>query len=174
MTNYIVMNISKVAIFPGSFDPFTNGHFDVARRACKLFDKLLIAVGENNEKKCIFTPKERVNLIEQSIKNEPWAFKVRVLCYSCLTIDIAREMGAVVIIRGIRSFNDFEQELGLADVNYKLYPNVETIFMTPDRNNTFICSSIVKEIVKRGGDIRKFVPENINFALLQKYTDSLK
>ncbi|MGO2082419.1 pantetheine-phosphate adenylyltransferase [Vagococcus sp.] len=162
------MTNKKIAIFPGSFDPFTNGHLNTVKRASDLFDEVIITVATNTSKKELFTSREKLELIENSIvslKN----VKV-VLQPNQLTVDVAVKYQAHFLIRGIRNNQDFEYEKNIAFMNKKLNAQVETIFLLADENYSSISSSMIKEIAKFGGDISSFVPKNVKEALNIKFS----
>lgn len=155
----------RTAIYPGSFDPLTNGHLDVVRRAAKLFDRIVIAVAENESKQPLFTLAERVALVKKAVAHLP---NVQTDSFNGLLVDYARQRKAKAIVRGLRAVSDFEFEFQLALMNRKLDENIETIFMMPKDTYTFLSSRIVKEIARLGGDVSAFVPANVQAALLQK------
>lgn len=149
------------AIYPGSFDPITNGHFDVLNRASNLFNKVIVVVLSNVSKKTYLSTDTRIELIKESVKDIK---NVEVDSYEGLTVEYARAKNAKVLIRGLRAVSDFEYEMQLAQVNKNLDPNLDTIFLVPGVENNFLSSSIVKEIALLGGDISGIVPEPV-----QKY-----
>ena len=157
------------ALYPGTFDPMTNGHLDLVRRAGQIFDEVIIGVSENPNKTKLFNLDERieiVNHITSNIKN------VKVIGFSGLLIDFLAEQECRIVLRGLRALSDFEFEFHLASANKRLNPDIETMFMTPDEQNHFISSSLVKEIAKYGGDISSFVPPYVSSRLLEKYKQS--
>jgi pantetheine-phosphate adenylyltransferase len=145
----------RVALFPASFDPITNGHLDVARRALRLFDQLVLAVAVNVSKQGTFSVEERIELLQAVMDDDP---RVTVTSFDGLTVDFAREIGADVIIRGVRAMSDFEYEFEMALMNKHLYPAVETIFMMPSQQYLYVSSSRLKELVRFGRDVEEFVP----------------
>lgn len=155
----------RTVIYPGSFDPLTNGHLDVISRAAKLFDTVIVAVANNDQKKPLFTLEERVNLVSRSIKDIP---RVEVDSFEGLLVDFVDKRQGQAIIRGLRAVSDFEFEFQLALMNRKLNERVETIFMMPKDTYTFISSRIVKEIARLGGDVTAFVPAHVRTALKAK------
>lgn len=155
----------KIAIYPGSFDPITNGHLDVVRRAAALFDRVIVAVGENPEKHALFTPRERVALARAAVRG--WN-RVVVDEFDGLLVDYARRKKALAIVRGLRAVSDFEYELQFALMNRHLAPQVETIFLAPKDEYTFVSSRMIKEIALLGGDVRRFVPREVAAALRRK------
>ncbi len=156
----------KTALYPGTFDPVTLGHLDVFHRATQLFDKVVIAVARNEEKDPTFDASVRVELIRQNLAGTPNA---DVQAFDGLLIDFAKEVGAVALIRGLRAISDFEYELQMAQMNRNLDETVETIFLMPKEAYTFISSNLIKQVAQYGGDISKFVPENVFAALQDKF-----
>ena len=154
------------AIYPGSFDPVTNGHLDVIERARKLFDEVVVAVAYNEEKKPLFHLEERLNLLRETLQG---AGNVRVSHFEGLLVDFARNEGACAVIRGLRAISDFEFEFQMALMNRKLEGNVETIFLMPKEEYTYLSSRIIKEIARLGGDVSSFVPPAVAEALTTKF-----
>lgn len=150
------------AIYPGTFDPITNGHIDLVMRACKLFDHVIVAVAINPSKAPVFDLQQRVRLAEQSLSHIK---NVEVTGFEGLLVDVARQKQADVIIRGLRAVSDFEHEFQLAGMNRKMAPNVETLFLTPAEQFTYISSSLVREIAFLGGDVSEFVSPCVAQAL---------
>lgn len=161
--------MERTALYPGSFDPWTNGHLDILSRAVKLFDKVIVTVAVNNKKNAVFTGEERISLIRDSIKEFDWAGQVEVIQFTGLLIDLARKKNVNVLLRGVRQVSDFEYEFRMALANRRLAPEIDTIFLMPDEQLTFISATIVKEIALWGGDLSSFVPDNVAQALHQKY-----
>ena len=155
----------RTAIYPGSFDPLTNGHLDVVQRAAKLFDRVIVAVAQNEGKQPLFALGERRALVAQAVKHLP---NVTADTFDGLLVEYVAGKKAQVIVRGLRAVSDFEFEFQLALMNRKLDENIETIFMTPKDTYTFLSSRIVKEIARLGGDVSPFVPPQIRTALLKK------
>jgi len=151
------MATTKV-IYPGTFDPLTHGHEDLVRRAARLFDHVVLAVADSQAKRPCFTPDERVEIAREVLKPYP---NVSVMRFSGLLIDFARSQGANVIMRGLRAVSDFEYEFQLAGMNRNLYPEIETIFLTPSENFLFISATLVREIALLGGDVTKFVHPSV-------------
>ncbi len=145
----------KTVICPGSFDPVTNGHLDIIQRASGLFDRVIVLLAANQEKKNYFTPEERREMICKVTRDLP---NVEVDVFSGLLVDYVREQGACAIIKGLRAVSDFEYEFQMALTNHKLYPHCETIFFTPSPRNMYLSSSIVRQVGGLGGDISGFVP----------------
>ncbi len=157
----------KVAIFPGSFDPFTNGHLETVRRAAGLFDDLIVAVMTNTNKRALFTPAERVALIEDCLVGLP---NVHVQAHAAaLTVDLARELGAQYIVRGLRNASDYTFETEIAHANAKMAPEITTILLPARGSEVGISSSVVKEIASFGGDLSDFVPAGVARALEAKF-----
>jgi pantetheine-phosphate adenylyltransferase len=155
----------RTVIYPGSFDPLTNGHLDVIKRAAKLFDRVIVAVASNEDKCPLFTLKERCELVRQTIAHIP---NVEADAFEGLLIHYVEKRSGHAIIRGLRAISDFEFEFQLALMNRKLNARVETIFMMPKDTYTFLSSRMVKEIARLGGEINDFVPEPVKLALLTK------
>ena len=155
----------RTAIYPGSFDPLTNGHLDVIQRAAKLFDRVIVAVAENEGKHPLFTLAERVALVKKAVVKLP---NVQTDSFNSLLVEYVASKNAQAIVRGLRAVSDFEFEFQLALMNRKLDENIETIFMMPKDTYTFLSSRIVKEIARLGGDVRPFVPAHVQLALKKK------
>jgi len=155
------------AIYPGSFDPVTCGHLDVIQRAAKLFDELVVAVAFNDQKQNMFTVEERVALIREATAS---VANIRVACFSGLLVDFARSEGAGAVVRGLRAISDFEFEFQMALMNRKLEPTIETIFLTPREEFTYLSSRIIKAIARLGGKVDAFVPSSVQRALRAKFT----
>jgi pantetheine-phosphate adenylyltransferase len=153
------------AIYPGSFDPITNGHLDIIIRASKLFDKLIIGIYDNPEKPILFTTSERAELVEKAVTNLP---NVEVRIFSGLTVNFARQVNAQTIVRGLRMSADFEREFDLAMMNKKLSPEVELICLMSDLKYQFLSSSLLKEAARLGGDVDNLVPKHVAEALSKK------
>jgi len=159
----------KIAIYPGTFDPITNGHLDIIERASFIFEKVIVAVAENSERKSfLFTEKERKILISKSIKNFS---NVTVESFSGLMVDWAQEKGAVAAIRGLRALSDFEFEFKMALMNRNLNNKISTLFLMPHAKYTHISSSLVREAASLGGDIKEYVPQHVHLALKERYND---
>jgi len=147
----------KVAVFPGSFDPITLGHYDIIKRGISLFDKVIVAIGVNAEKKYMFTLEERLGFIRESFKDEP---KVEVITYEGLTIDLCEKVGAKFILRGLRNPADFEFEKAIAHTNRQL-SKIETVFLLTAAKTSYISSSIVRDVLRNGGDYTILVPDAV-------------
>lgn len=145
----------KIAVFPGSFDPITLGHYDVISRGLPLFDKIIVAIGENASKKYMFTLEQRITWIKETFKDEP---KIEADTYSGLTVKYCKEKGANFILRGLRNPADFEFEKAVAQTNRKLEPNLETVFLLTSSGLSHISSSIVRDVLRHDGDYSQFVP----------------
>lgn len=152
----------KTAIYPGSFDPITNGHLDVIERAAGLFDRLIIAVANNSEKRPLFSPDERVHLIAESVAGLP---NVEVTSFRGLLVDFAKSRGAMVVVRGLRAVTDFEYEFQMALMNRTLRDDVETVFLAAREEYTYLSSRIIKEVARLGGDVGRMVPPAVALAL---------
>jgi pantetheine-phosphate adenylyltransferase len=157
----------KRAIYPGTFDPFTNGHIDILERANNIFDEIIIAVAVNSQKKPMFTAEERTEMIKDCVSNYPHVI-VDTL-QTGLLIDYAKAKDAVAIIRGLRQVADFEYEFQIALMNRHLYPDITTVFLMPNEKYTYLTSSIIREVASLGGDISDFVPEPVLRRLRNKY-----
>jgi len=153
------------AIYPGSFDPITNGHIDVINRASRIFDQVIIAVSQNINKKSFLSEKEKIEAINLSISD---LINVEVIAFDSLLVDFAKANNAQIILRGLRAVSDFEYEFQLAGMNKHLDQNIETFFLTPSEEFSNISSSLVREILMLGGDISSFVPKNVKKILLNK------
>ena len=159
----------RTVIYPGSFDPLTNGHLDVIQRATKLFDRVVVAVAKNESKSPLFTLSERLELVAECVKHLP---NVEADAFDGLLVNYVEKRSAQAIIRGLRAVSDFEFEFQLALMNRKLNERVETIFMMPKDTYTFLSSRIVKEIARLGGDISSFVPPSVQEALVARLLET--
>lgn len=155
----------RTVIYPGSFDPLTNGHLDIIQRAARLFDRVIVAVAPSEGKGPLFDLEERVSLIRRAVMTMP---NVEVDAFNGLLIDYVEKQNGQAVIRGLRAVSDFEFEFQLALMNRKLNPRVETIFMMPKEAYTFVSSRLVKEIATLGGDVGPFVPAHVKTALTRK------
>lgn len=158
----------RIALYPGSFDPITYGHLDVLRRARRLFDELIVAVVENPRKTSLFSAEERKELVEAALREEGIR-DVRVVTYAGLLVDCAKELGAVAVVRGLRATSDFDYEFQFALTNRDLDSDIESVFLMTAGQYSFLSSSLVKEIARYGGDVRKFVPACVAKALAVKF-----
>ena len=163
MSDKLRINMKKIAIYPGSFDPITNGHVDLIKRASKIFDEVIIAITQNANKSSFLSIEQRVGAVESSIKS---LNNTRVLSFNSLLVDFARDHDAQIIIRGLRAVSDFEYEFQLSGMNKRLNSEIETLFMTPSEEFANISSSLVREILSLGGDISPFVPTQVKTILL--------
>ncbi len=158
-----------IAIYPGSFDPVTNGHLDIANRAAALFDELIIGVYDRPQKHLMFSTAERVNLVKKAVTHLP---NVRVMAYDELTVNFARRVNAKVIVRGLRMGSDFEQEFEMGMMNKKLNPEIEFVCLMTSLEFQFLSSSLLKEVCALGGDITCLVPKHVAVALKKKFQQS--
>ena len=150
--------MERIALFPGTFDPVTLGHTDIINRALPLFDKLVIGIGRNSNKTAMFSETQRLQWLQSIYINEP---KIKVVVYDGLTVSCCKSIGANFIVRGIRYVNDFEYEKAIADMNRSLAKNVETIYLTCLPEFTSVASTLVRDVIRNGGDVSKFLPESI-------------
>lgn len=152
----------KIAFFPGSFDPFTLGHLSVVRRALSLFDKIVVAIGVNENKHCLYTPQQREAMLQQLFAKEP---RVEVFVYEGLTVDAAEKCGATAILRGVRSIADFEYEKNIADLNRDL-SGIETVLLFTEPAYAHITSTAVRELIRYGQPVGRFIPEKLQLPVL--------
>lgn len=157
--------MKKIAIYPGTFDPITCGHTDLVVRASKLFEHVIVAVAVNPLKTPIFTLEERVSLVEESLQDIE---NIEVCGFKGLLVDLANQYGASVLVRGLRAVSDFEHEFQLASMNRKMAPDIETVFLSPAEQFSYISASLVREIARLGGDVSAFVPPSVAKALNRK------
>ena len=155
-----------IGLYPGSFDPITNGHLDIARRAVKLCGELHVAVVGNPSKKALFSVEQRVELLKKTLGRVPG---VRISSFNGLLVDYARQIGAGIIFRGLRAVSDFEYEFQMALINRTLHPEVEVMFLVPNEKYIFLSSSSIKEVAKFGGRLKGFVPPQVEKALREAY-----
>ncbi|MGR5167004.1 pantetheine-phosphate adenylyltransferase [Vibrio astriarenae] len=155
----------KIAIYPGTFDPVTNGHFDLIRRAAAMFDHLVVGVAESPSKKTMFSLQERVNLLEEACLE---LGNVTVKGFSGLLVDFATDNQATILVRGLRTTMDFEYEFGLTTMYRRLKPELESLFLTPSEEFAFLSSTLVREVAIHGGDVTNFVPDFVNQAIKRK------
>jgi pantetheine-phosphate adenylyltransferase len=148
--------MERICLFPGTFDPVTLGHTDIINRALPLFDKLVVGIGRNSNKTAMFSEEQRLHWLQEIYSNEP---TIKVLIYDGLTVDCCKSIGANFILRGIRYVNDFEYEKAIADMNRSLANNVETIFLTCLPEFTSVASTLVRDVIRNGGNVSKFLPD---------------
>jgi len=151
--------MERIAVFPGSFDPVTKGHESIIRRALPLFDKVIIAIGENREKKSLFPLEKRLAWLNKIFAGDP---RLEIDCYSGLTVDFCRNNKAGFILRGLRTSSDFEFERGIGQMNKLMFPGIETVFLLCEPEYASLSSSIVRDIIRNGGDVTQFVPAGIS------------
>jgi pantetheine-phosphate adenylyltransferase len=156
----------RVAVYPGSFDPFTNGHLDILDRASRLFDHVIIGVLVHPEKKCLFSPEERVNMITDILKEYE---NVRAIHFNGLLVDFCKNVGACAIVRGLRAVSDYEYELQMYSVNRRLSEKVETVFLMSSPEYSFLSSSIAKEVARYKGSVKGLVPEIVRKKMEERF-----
>ena len=156
----------KTIVYPGTFDPITNGHIDLIERASKLFDKLIVGIASDQKKSPLFDIDERIALATESLQHLP---NVEIKGFDYLLVNFVKDCGGVAVMRGLRAVSDFEYEFQLANMNRALSPEIESIFLTPAEKFSYISSSLVREISSLDGDVTKFVPTNVANALLKKF-----
>jgi len=160
--------MQKRVVYPGTFDPITNGHIDLVGRAAHLFDHVVVAITKNKKKPPLFTLQERVELSKEVLSHIP---NIEVCGFDCLLKDLVEQKDAYGVVRGLRAVSDFEYEFQLANMNRALAPSMESLFLTPAEHLSYISSSLVREIASLGGEVTKFVPEAVERALLAKFKD---
>jgi len=172
LNDYVYMKgvFMRIGVYPGSFDPITNGHLDIIKRASKLFDRLIVVVVRNDDKQALFMMEERVELIKKSCHDVPF---IEVVMFSGLLVEFVKSRGAATIVKGLRAVSDYEYELQMAMLNKHLDSNIETIFLMSDLQNSFLSSSMVKQVARNGGNISSFVPDEIIDDIKEKF-DSLR
>ena len=158
----------RIVIYPGTFDPITNGHVDLTERACSLFDRVIVAIASSDRKGPMFSLDQRLEMAQVALAHIP---NVKVVGFNRLLVDFAAEHGACAVLRGLRAVSDFEYEFQLANMNRALSEQLESIFLTPSEKFTYISSSLVKEIASLGGDVSRFVPPDV-WAILQQRFDN--
>jgi len=161
--------MKRKALYPGTFDPITNGHFDIIQRSLEIFDHVIVGVAHNQRKSPLFNVDERIGMLREVTCEFDG---IEIAHFDGLVIDFARQHGADVILRGLRAVSDFEYELQMALTNRKLADDIETVFLMPSAQYSFLSSSVVKEIARMGGDIACFVPEFVEQQLLKKFQDN--
>lgn len=157
---------SRIAIYPGTFDPITNGHLDLVRRALSLFDRLIVAVGHNPEKNPLFSIDERLSMARESLREFD---NITVESFSGLLAEFAGTRGVAAIVRGLRVVSDFEFEFQMALMNRRLAPDIETVYLMPNEKYTYLSSTLIKDVARYGGDISRFVPDVVAQVLHQKF-----
>lgn len=160
--------METLALYPGSFDPITYGHLDILKRATELFDEVIVTIAINKRKEAVFSGDERMELLNKCLENKSWAEHVGVEECRELLVDFAKQKGAKTLIRGVRQISDFEYEFRMALTNRRLAPEVDTVFLMPNEQLTFISASLVKEVASWGGDLSSFVPAHVAEALTEK------
>lgn len=156
----------RTVLYPGTFDPITNGHIDLVERACRLFDNVIVAVAASTRKNPLFSLEQRVQLAQQTLSHLP---NVKVVGFDILLVEFVKQQKAQAVLRGLRAVSDFEYEFQLANMNRALAPDMESIFLTPAEHLSFISSSIVREIAMLGGDVSKFVAPVVEAALRERF-----
>lgn len=159
------------ALYPGSFDPITYGHLDILERAASLFDEVVVTVAVNTKKASVFTANERVELINKCLEGKPWSQNIVVDSFTGLLVDHAKKLNVNTLIRGVRQISDFEYEFRMALMNRKLAPTVDTVFLMPKEELTFVSATLVREVAYWGGDLTHFVPELVAKELKKKFKD---
>jgi pantetheine-phosphate adenylyltransferase len=164
--------MTRIGFYPGSFDPVTYGHIDIARRATKLVDRLVLAVGTHHEKQVLFTADERLAMVVNALRPvaDETGTEFDVTTFDTLTVTAAREVGAGVIIRGLRDAGDFDYEMQMAGMNAAMVPDIETVFLASSPETRYIAASFVRQIAAMGGDVSAFVPAQVAAALKRKYS----
>lgn len=156
----------KIAIYPGTFDPFTNGHLDLIVRSLRIFDEVIVAIAPSPKKKPLFSIRERLDMIRKSLKNYE---RVTIEIFDGLLVEYVKSKKGIAIIRGLRAVSDFEYELQMALMNRRLNPEIETVFMMPNEEYSFLTATIVKEISSLGGPVKELVPAPVEAALKKKF-----
>ncbi|HKJ30738.1 MAG TPA: pantetheine-phosphate adenylyltransferase [Balneolales bacterium] len=162
------------ALYPGSFDPMTYGHIDILERATHMFDRVVVAVANNTSKKCVFSVEERLQLITECVNSHEWRDQVEIDHFTGLLVDYATKRNIHTLIRGVRQISDFEYEFRMALMNRRLAPKVDTLFLMPSEELTFVSASLVREVAYWDGELTHFVPDNVAKALRAKYAEIRK
>jgi pantetheine-phosphate adenylyltransferase len=163
------MNQQRTAVYPGTFDPITNGHLDILVRGCDLFDRIVICIAENPAKDEMFSLAERKAMIEEAISEHNLNSRVTVETFNGLIVDYAEKLGAIALIRGLRAVSDFEFEFQMALMNRHLNNRLHTVYLMPKDEYTYLSSSIIKNVANHGGDIHRFVPAGVKRRLVEKF-----
>jgi len=161
--------MKKTALYPGSFDPITYGHLDILERATSLFERVIVTIAVNRRKDSVFSGDERQQLINECIRDKEWSGRVEIAQFTGLLVDFAKKKEASTLIRGVRQVSDFEYEFRMALMNRRLAPNVETVFLMPREELTFVSATLVKEVAYWGGELESFVAKPVAEALRRKY-----
>jgi len=159
----------KVAVYPGTFDPITNGHLDILERALALFDRVIVTIAVNQRKQPLFTVEERIGFIRAAMNALGHDDRLDYTSFDGLLVDFARDKGATVIVRGLRALADFEYEFQFAHMNRRLAPGIDSVFLMTDERNHYVSSSLVKEVASLGGDVTGLVPPDVQRALAEKF-----
>lgn len=161
--------MKRAAIYPGSFDPITYGHMDILERATQMFDRVILTIAVNTRKQYVFDADERIKLIDECLAGKEWADKVEVDQFTGLLVDYAKLRNVYTLIRGVRQLSDFEYEFRMALMNRRLNNKIDTVFLMPDEELTFVSATLVREVAYWDGDLHHFVPDNVATALRAKY-----
>ncbi len=159
--------MTKIAVYPGTFDPITNGHFDLMKRGLKIFDQVIVAVAENSQKQTLLSLQQRIDLVNEVTKDIK---AIDVMTLNKLVVDFAKDHSATIILRGLRAISDFEYEVQLASINRSIEPSIESVFMSPAEEYSFLSSSIVKDIARHNGDTSNYVHPAVSEVLREKYS----
>ena len=159
--------MTKIAVYPGTFDPITNGHFDLMKRGLKIFDQVIVAVAENSQKQTLLSLQQRIDLVNEVTKEIK---AIDVMTLNKLVVDFAKDHSATIILRGLRAISDFEYEVQLASINRSIEPSIESVFMSPAEEYSFLSSSIVKDIARHNGDTSNYVHPAVSEVLREKYS----
>ena len=163
------MSDKRFAVYPGTFDPVTNGHLDILQRGCELFDKIVVCIAKNPAKTPSFSVEDRLAMIQEALDEMGCDGRVSVQTFDGLIVDYAAKLGAIALIRGLRAVSDFEFEFQMALMNRHLNSHLHTVYLMPKDEYTYLSSSIIKNVARHGGDVRRFVPSGVNRRLMAKY-----